>query len=132
MKNSYFLIAGLISATLSFGAIADNSVPDSQKATSKTYVDNLVGGKQEKLSGTAGTVVTYTGTAGTTGERGIYTTGETWNSAAQQKLLEANQANTAIQNGLNGHLTCAQAATAPNTGCMYWTINSASNQVYMP
>ncbi len=129
MKTFCLAAVGLVSVTLSLGAMADT--PDSQKATSKTYVDNLVATKQQKFSDTAGTVVTYTDTAGTVGKRAIYANGDTWNSATQVKLIEANQANTAIQNGLNQHLTCGDRDPATQ-GCLYWSINSTANQVYMP
>ena len=131
MKKTCFLLVGLISGLLSCGAFAD--VPDTQKATTKAYVDDLVDTKQAKIpAGTANTVLISPETAGgTPRSRAIYQNGDTWNSTSQQKLLQAGQANTAIQNGLNGHLTCAQEINGSGSGCLYWTINSA-NGTYMP
>jgi len=129
MKKACFIVVGLVAGALSFGAWATEN-PDAQIATSKAYVDAQVGTKQQKLSGTSGTVVTYTGSAGTVGSRAIYSTGDTY-SSQQNALVEANQANTAIQNGLNSHVTCNTTATDGTGRCLLWSINSA-NGTYMP
>ena len=131
MKSVYFIV-GIVTAVISFGAFADDAptVSDTQRATSKTYVDNQVGAKQQKLSGTPGTVVTYGNTAGAVGSRAIYTTGGTYSNQTTA-LVEANQVNTAIQNGLNSHVTCSQTATDGTGRCLLWSINSA-NGTYLP
>lgn len=129
MRKIYLAGICVFSGLLAFGAMADD-VPAAQQATSKAYVDNLVGGKQAKLSGTPGTVVTYGSTAGAVNSRAIYTTGGTYSNQTTA-LVEANQANTAIQNGLNSHLTCQTTATDGTGRCLLWSINSA-NGTYMP
>ena len=89
--------------------------------------------KQDEIgAGTAaGNVVTYTGNAGTVGEKAVYNSSATYN---QNALIEANHANTAIRTGLNEHLTCAPNGTDPATGnCWLWQINDqAANTVYTP
>ena len=89
--------------------------------------------KQNEIgAGTAaGNVVTYTGNAGTVGEKAVYNSSATYN---QNALIEANHANTAIRTGLNDHLTCAPNGTDPATGnCWLWQINDqAANTVYTP
>ena len=89
--------------------------------------------KQDEIgAGTAaGNVVTYTGNAGTVGEKAVYNSNATYN---QNALIEANHANTAIRTGLNEHLTCAPNGTDPATGnCWLWQINDqAANTVYTP
>jgi len=89
--------------------------------------------KQDEIgAGTAaGNVVTYTGNAGTVGEKAVYNSSATYN---QNALIEANHANTAIRTGLNDHLTCAPNGTDPATGnCWLWQINDqAVNTVYTP
>ena len=108
-------------------AVADNTV------TSKSYVDAEVGKKQDKIGGgTEGTVITNTGTAGTVGSKGVYQTGGTNTYNAQTtSLIEANHANTAIQNGLNAHVTCYHTDTSNNNDCDLWQINTLSG-TYMP
>jgi len=74
MRKTTFFFAGIISAVIGTAyATGENTV------TSKSYVDTQDALKQDKIpiSGTnsatpGSTVVTYTGTAGTIGERGIY------------------------------------------------------------
>ena len=74
MKHTTFIFAGIMSAIIGTAyAVGENTV------TSKSYVDAQDALKQNKIpiSGTnsatlGSTVVTYTGTAGTIGERGIY------------------------------------------------------------
>ena len=89
--------------------------------------------KQNEIgAGTAaGNVVTYTGNAGTVGEKAVYNSSATYN---QNALIEANHANSAIRTGLNDHLTCAPNGTDPATGnCWLWQINDqAANTVYTP
>ena len=87
--------------------------------------------KQNEIgAGTAaGNVVTYTGNAGTVGEKAVYNSSATYN---QNALIEANHANSAIRTGLNEHLTCAGTDTATGN-CWLWQINDqAANTVYTP
>ena len=96
--------------------------------TSKAYVDAQVGAKQQKIgAGTAGSVITYSGTAGTVGSHAVYNSGGAYNTQSTA-LIEAGQANTAIQNGLNAHMTCAESSA---DGCLLWQINSVSG-TYVP
>ena len=89
--------------------------------------------KQDEIgAGTAaGNVVTYTGNAGTVGEKAVYNSSATYN---QNALIEANHANTAIRTGLNDHLTCAPNGIDPvSNNCWLWQINDqAANTVYTP
>ena len=86
--------------------IAINSVFGDTTVTSKDYVDTEVAKKQNTIpaagtnTGTAGTaVVTYTNTAGTVGERGIYDGSGTYNSTNDaNKLATASALNSAINN----------------------------------
>ena len=99
--------------------------------TSKSYVDNLVSQKQDKIGGdTAGTVITNTGTEGTVGKKGVYKTTTAYSSQTGS-LIEANHANTAIQNGLNRHVTCADPVGASASDCLLWGINQLSG-IYLP
>ena len=113
MKKSLYIIFGLVVCGAAF---ADTTT------TSKSYVDNQIGTKQNKIgSGTNGSVVTYTGTAGSVGQKAVYNESASYNSNA---LVEAGQVNTAIQNGINGHLTCVETDT--NGTCLLWRINQVS------
>jgi len=119
MKKLSLMLIGIVACG---GAFADTTPQNGDKiTTSKTYVDTQVATKQNKIgAGTNGSVVTYTGTAGSVGQKAVYNESASYNSAA---LVEAGQVNTAIQNGINGHLTCAES---DSEGCLIWRINSAS------
>lgn len=77
MRKTTFIFAGIISAIIGTAyAVGENTV------TSKSYVDAMDATKQGIIPATGTnastpgtTVVTYTGTAGTIGERGIYHSG---------------------------------------------------------
>ena len=123
MKKSllFAIIAGTIICNNAFAE--DPPAVGDKVTTSKTYVTNQLATKQNKIgAGTNGSVVTYTGTAGSVGQKAVYNESAAYNSAA---LVEAGQVNTAIQNGINGHLTCD--VTDPSDGtCLIWRINPAS------
>ena len=103
-------------------AVADNTV------TSKSYVDAEVGKKQDKIGGgTADTVITNTGQDGVVGSKGVYKTTTAYSSQTNS-LIEANHANSAIQNGLNAHVTCYESE---NGECILWSINQLSG-TYLP
>ncbi len=97
---------------------------------SKQYVDTEVSQKQQKIGGgTNGTVITNTGELGTVGSKGVYQTGggNTYN-AQTDSLVEAAQVNTAIQNGLNAHVTCHEYRDGE---CYLWDIHQLSG-TYLP
>ena len=122
IKKLSLLLIGIVTCS---GAFADTTPSTGDKTTtSKTYVTNQLATKQNKIgAGTNGSVVTYTGTAGSVGQKAVYNESATYNSAA---LVEAGQVNTAIQNGINGHVTCASLDPTDNTTCLLWQINSAT------
>ena len=99
MKRTFLFAT--IASVLSINAYAVTST-----VTSKDYVDAEVAKKQNTIpmagtnTGTAGTaVVTYTNTAGTVGERGIYDGSGTYNSTNDaNKLATASALNSAINN----------------------------------
>ena len=124
------LLFGLIASVLSINAFAETT---SSTVTSKNYVDNVVATKQNTIpaagtnTGTAGTaVVTYTNTAGTVGERGIYDGSGTYNSTNDaNKLATASALNGAINNLPTietSKLTCY------DNDCTLWTV--ADQEVY--
>ena len=119
MRKLSLLLIGIVACS---GAFAEDTPAVGDKiTTSKTYVTNQLATKQNKIgAGTNGSVVTYTGTAGSVGQKAVYNESASYNSAA---LVEAGQVNTAIQNGINGHLTCAES---DSEGCLIWRINPAS------
>ncbi len=123
MKVKYLAFVLMIVPVCTF-AVADPTV------TSKSYVDTEIDKKQNKIGGdTAGSVITNTGSAGTVGAKGVYQTGgENTYNAQQNSLIEANHANTAIQNGLNAHVTCYESQ---NGECVLWSINELSG-TYLP
>ncbi|MBO7509132.1 MAG: hypothetical protein J6T57_02565 [Alphaproteobacteria bacterium] len=101
-------------------------------------VNTAVSAKQDKLSGTSGTLVTYGTTAGQPGSQAIYDSTGTWtNNATQQAaLVNAGHVNSAVSNGLRGHITCYQQTqpTDPNEEpiCLLWEIDTSMAGVYVP
>ncbi|MBQ6736360.1 MAG: hypothetical protein IJQ90_02635 [Alphaproteobacteria bacterium] len=88
--------------------------------------------KQNTLNGSANTVVTYTGTAGSTGSKGVYQASGSYSSQTSN-LAEAGHVNTAVTNAFNEHLTCNTYATPGDTtsDCLLWNVNTLSG-TYMP
>ena len=114
-----------ISATLS-GTGIDNDLP------TVGAVNTGLATKQDEISGTAGSVVTYTSNPGTLGEHAVYKTNTTYNTTNAGALVEANHANNAIVKGLNEHLSCAGYPNNDSTQpCWLWQINDqAAGTVY--
>ena len=127
MKSQNRILSSVIFGMLfTTGAFAT----DTTAVTSKSYVDTVAATKQNKIGGgNANTVITNTGNDGTVGSKGVYQTGgnNTYN-AQQNSLIAANQANTAIQTGLNAHVTCYEYQ---NNDCVLWQLNELSG-TYMP
>jgi hypothetical protein len=125
-KLSFAAIVAAISIT---PALAEVTVADNRTPTSKGYVDNVVGTRQAKIpiagtnSSTAGeTVVMYTDTAGTIGERGIYNGGTYTAGTDANKLVTAAALDSSVNNidtMATTKLTCANSPT-----CNLWTIDS--------
>ena len=99
--------------------------------TSRAYVLDKLDSKQDNIGGgTNGTLITNSGTAGQVGTpKAVYKTGS-GNTYSNQttSLIEAGQANSAIQNGLNSHVTCYDSQ---NGDCVLWQINALSG-TYIP
>lgn len=105
-------------------AVADVDIP------TVGAVNAGLGGKQANIpAGTAGNIVTYSGTAGTVQSHDLYRANQAYNANG---LIEADHANTAIQTGLNNHLSCTNN-TGPNNECWLYKINTqAAGTVYTP
>lgn len=118
-------ILAMVSVTgIAFGVDGDKTI------TSKNYVDTLVGTKQAKIpaAGQLGvdagsTVVTYTSTSGTTGERQLYTDSTSYTAGTDaDKLITASALNGAFTNlptTDTTKLTCANSSA----GCTLWNIS---------
>ena len=119
MKISIFTIGAIVSALTinSVFATGENIV------ASKSYVDT----KQIKLhaananpANNGTTVVTYTDTEGTPGERGIYDGSTTYSAATDSdSLITAGALGAAVPSIETTKLTCANQ----NDGCTLWTIS---------
>lgn len=79
--------------------------------------------RQNKLNGNANTVATYTSSDGTLGSKDVYNTSNAYDSTNQAALIEAAHANSAIQTGLDRHLTCDETNQGPGNTCWLWTVN---------
>ena len=92
--------------------IYDDETGIGEKSIEATLGENAIGvptvgavktgldGKQDTITGTAGYVMTGTGTAGSVGERAIYDT----NTNNMDALVTAGTVNTAVTNAVNGSL----------------------------
>ena len=130
-------IAAILGAVTIIPAFAEDT-PDANAGrnipTSVSYVQASVNTKQAKIpaattnSATPGTtVVTYTGTAGQIGERGIYDGGNYTAGTDANKLVTASALNDSVTNIptiTTSKLTCANSPT-----CDLWTLDN-TQQVY--
>ena len=123
-------LAAMVAAISITPALAEVTAADNRTPTSKGYVDTVVGTRQVKIprSGTntsnAGeTVVMYTDTAGTIGERGIYDGAQAYNSTNDaNKLVTAAALDSSVNNidtMATTKLTCYNSPT-----CDLWAIDS--------
>ncbi|MBO7656835.1 MAG: hypothetical protein J6S80_03850 [Alphaproteobacteria bacterium] len=83
-------------------------------------------GKQNTVNGTANFVMTGTGTAGTVGEKPVYSTTNNYTSA----LVTAQTINTAAATAANSELSCI------DNDCLLWQINTSgpagiSTRIYL-
>ena len=85
-----------------------------------------INSKQNAVNGTADYVMTGTGTAGTVGEKPVYSTTNNYDIA----LVEAATVNTAAATAANSELTCI------DNDCLLWQINTSgpagiSTRIYL-
>ena len=95
-------------------------------------VNTALNEKQQKISGDANTVVTYTGTSGGTGQKAVYSSSGSYTASA---LAEAGHVNSAVTNGFNAHITCSNcggAATCNTSNCLLYSINDLTGGTYVP
>ena len=82
--------------------------------------------KQDEIgAANTNTVVTYTGTPGTLGQKGIYQDTGTY-AAQQNNLIQASTFNAALRNGLENEFVCADRDPVSNQ-CWLWTIDNDYN-----
>lgn len=90
--------------------------------TSKTYVDNQLATKQDKIRAIDDkTVITHTGSAGEIGEKGIYDSNESY-ADQQTSLVTAGDANTGINNALENEFVCVDEDT--DGTCLLWKVKN--------
>lgn len=91
-------------------------------------INTALNAKQEKITGgTSGDVVLYNQSGGISGDsKGVYNAGSAY-AGQTNKLVEAQHVNSAVTNGFNAHLTCAN----PSDGCTLWEVNQLSG-TYVP
>ena len=110
---------------MTFGSSAGNigtkdivgTLGTSTTATTVPEVGPIVAGinsKQNAVNGTANYVMTGTGTAGTLGEKPVYSPTTNYTNA----LVTAQTINTAAMNAANSELTCI------DNDCLLWQINT--------
>ena len=123
MKTSTFAIAAIVSILAVNTVFATGELA----VTSKGYVDTEVGKKQNTIpvagtntSNSGTSVVMYTGTAGTIGERGIFSSG-TYTDSDANKLVTAS----ALNNSVNSipEITTSKLTCANNPDCTLWTVS---------
>lgn len=121
---SKILLFGAIISIFATGAFAVSST-----VTSKDYVDDLVATKQAKIPaagatgvGAGETIITYTGVAGTIGERGIYNDASSYNATTDaDKIITASALNGAVS---NISTTETSKLTCYDNDCTLWSIGT--------
>ena len=138
-KIKKLLSIGTIIASLTAPAFADDTpatpATDARKTvTSKKYVDDVLDTKQDKIGnqGDNGSVVIYTENPGTVSAKPIYSEQGAYNNTTKKNLIEAENVNTAIKNGLKEHIECVDDNLGPNGECWLWVINEDMNGTYIP
>ncbi|MBQ6027131.1 MAG: hypothetical protein IJL21_01075 [Alphaproteobacteria bacterium] len=93
-------------------------------------VNTGLNGKQNKLSGTAGKLVTYGGASGTVGSADVYNESGSY-STQTDALVRASHVNSAVANGFAGLLTCNMWETGYNATndpngdhCLTYSVNT--------
>ena len=99
---------------------SDNGLP------TVSAVNTGIATKQDEIGAVnTNTVVTYTGTPGTLGQKGIYQDTGTY-AAQQNNLIQASTFNAALRNGLENEFVCADRDPVSNQ-CWLWTIDNDYN-----
>ncbi|MBO4582756.1 MAG: hypothetical protein J5714_01710, partial [Alphaproteobacteria bacterium] len=88
-------------------------------------VNTKLATKQDEIPAkNTNTVLTYTGVAGTVGEKGIYQDTGTYASQTDS-LIDAGTFNAALKNGLDNEFVCAGYSSTGE--CWLWTIHNDGN-----
>ena len=117
----------LLSSMLSI--VATGAFAVSSTVTSKDYVDDLVATKQVKIPaagatgvGAGETIITYTGAAGTIGERGIYNDASSYDATTDaDKIITASALRGAVS---NISTTTTSKLTCYDNDCTLWNIGT--------
>lgn len=127
----------MIKKSLLFGAVLSALTIDTfavtKTVTTQGYVDTAVANKQNKLSGTNGYAVTYTGTAGSTSSRQIVTTLGTSTYATSLPTTGAvitglNDKQNILNGPTNSVVTYTGTAGGTDSRGIYQTSGSYSSQ----
>jgi hypothetical protein len=103
---------------------SDNGLP------TVSAVNTGLENKQDEIgAANTNTVVTYTGTPGTLGQKGIYQDTGTY-AAQSDNLIQASTFNAALRNGLNNEFVCADRDPVSNQ-CWLWSIDNAYTENYV-
>ncbi len=126
--NTKLTIAAIVGAIITLPSFAADPTPAQRKTvTSVNYVTDQIATRQAKIpvsgtnsSNTGTSVVMYTGTAGTIGERQLFTGSSTYTSGDANKLVTAD----ALDYRAN-HLPTIETSklTCANQDCTLWTID---------
>ena len=84
-------------------------------------INTAIDAKQSSATGTPDYVMTYTATAGTTGEKAIYNAST---AAFTDALVDATTLNTAVANAVNAEFTRVDKTGNPSNSGSLWQINS--------
>ena len=120
------------------GTATDNITVDSADIPTVGAVNTGLNGKQTKLSGTPGKLVTFDSSAGTVTETDVYDSTGAYDTTTKEALVRAAHVNSAVVNGFAALLTCASYegtfnSTNDPTGdhCLTYRVNTLDS-VYVP
>jgi len=112
------------------GTASDNIAVANADIPTVGAVNSGLSGKQNKLSGTSGKLVTYGGAAGAVGSADVYNESSPY-SGQTNALVRASHVNSAVANGFAGLLTCNgwetgyNATNDPNGDhCLTYSVNT--------
>ena len=122
--------AGEIGAREVKSDLGSNTSDDSLPTVSA--VNDGLDDKQDAVpANNTNTVLTYTGTAGNVGAKGIYQNSGTY-ANQMDNLVTAGTFNTALRNGLESEFVCVEYDPAEPDKCWLWAINDRNEHPVLP
>lgn len=129
LGGQYAVIYGPSSGKLDWYQIDTSVTSSNTRLITAGAVVSSLNNKQNKISGTSGNVVTYTGSSGGVSSKPVYNSSGSYNANALAKIENVNDT---VVNAFNAHVTCYEYATpGDSSSCILWNVNQLSG-TYVP